>query len=188
MEIKTIKIEITKEIRYDNGFICEYMLKDDILEYYIFTKNKLPYHYLPYVEEIQKTILDHISMHSVIGKEMFPKFKTESELINIKNFDNFYHLYLSNNNPIIDKDGKIISTCLQFNNRFLNSFVSDVGELINKIENNTIYSKVIYDDEKIYSVEFLLNDDDFANLIKLHPKRIHEIDAMFYLKDMFYAK
>lgn len=188
MDIKTIKIQITKEIRYDNGFICEYTLVDNNLEYYVFTKNELPYHYLPHIEEIQKTILDHISMQSNLGKEMFPKFKTESELISIDNFDNFYHLYLSNNNPIIDKDGKIISTCLQFSNRFLNSFVSNVKELINKVENNTIYSKIIYDNNEIYSVEFLLNDDDFANLIKTHPKKIHELNAMFYLKDMFYAK
>jgi len=191
-EIETLKVEITKEVIFSNGFSCKYVMNQiGMLDSYIFIKNHLPYHYVPNIDLLQRTLPGSISMQSDLGEEFFPKYTTEEQILATEDFSNYYHIYISANNAIIDKDGNILSTCVTFNNRFLEIWGfgdKSVLEFYEVIKDNTLFSKLHLDDEgNPYSINLLLYDEDFKKLLE-KTKRIHDEEAMFYLRDLFESK
>lgn len=202
---EVLKIEIEKLITYDNGFSCKYALViidgETKLDRYCFAYKELSYHKMPYIEEVQKKLPSTIYMQSEWGRKMFPKFSKEDEILLLDNFDDFYHIYLSQNNLILDQNGKPLSTCVQLDNHILYSTYSyggkkayEVGkqrivEYYEKIKEKTIWAELIKEDDGTpYCINFLLNDEDFEELIISQGNRIHEREAMYVLKNMFADK
>lgn len=191
-EVETLKIEITKKVIFSNGFSCKYVMDEHgMLDSYVFIKNHLPYHHISDIGRLQRTLPGSISMQSDLGQELFPKYTTEEQILATEDFENYYHIYISANNTIIDKDGNILSTCVTFNNRFLYVWGFDdksILEFYEVIKNNTAFSKLHLDDNnKPYSIDLVLYDEDFKKLID-KTKRIHDEEAMFYLRDLFKDK
>lgn len=192
MKIEIIKTEIEKLITYDNGFSCKYTVDDaDNLISYIFIKHKLGYHYISDIEKLQKILPAYIYMGTDEGRELFPKFKKEEELIKFDNFNNLYHLYLSANCEIRDVENNLISTCLTFSNRFLNVWGfkdKSIEDFYKLVEKYSKWSKLYYDEGRPYRINFLLEDNDFEKFYNDNVKKIHEEESMFYLREMFNQK
>lgn len=193
MKVKIISTEIEKVADYGNGFSCEYKINGEgELISHCFIKNELPYRYVSDINTLQRTLLHSIMMQTDEARELFPRSTTEDELLSVKDFSSYYHFYQSANNTIRDYEGNILNTCLQVSNRFLNVWGFEgrtIEEFIELMEVHTLYVKVIRDGEgKPYCINYLLHDEDFKTLYDMAPKRIHEEDTSFYLRNLIQSK
>lgn len=192
--VKTIKTEIIKTIIYSNGFTGEYVMdeKGNLKSYY-FKKDGLIYHKVFDLEQLQRILPGQIHMQSTMEEYLFPKYKVEEELLKLEkqDFENLYHLYFSDNSIIIDKNGNKLSTCVQFDAHFVKVWGFkdfSVSKFCKIIREHTLYSKIIKDGTEIVSINFLLKDEDFKLLTDKVGNKIHENEAMFYLRDLFIDK